>query len=335
MLPVRSLYILFTCFIISVVSVSAQPAPSFTSFLGRLRTGGSVPNKLLRERSVVIYDPSFTQGELITVQESFKDTGIDAIAYFKTSLLLAGHDMATALAFYFNKRHVENLVLLEKEATGYHIYITGFNTKGTFVEQNQMAWDNQSPSLSDMLRATYRTAANSQERDNFLVNVYPETDLTVSPIAGRRSEFFGIDLKVDPTAVPKTGDDVVDAKLEEIFSSLYPFKYKLTEVGKSEKELRFEGSFYVLRYIYAPMEEARQILGYPPNDSGKPFETVTYPNGQPQTKQIAANTPVYKFYFKHIDSGNVFLGTQWDADTTWEQALRNHIIAFKAELKLN
>ena len=63
--------------------------------------------------------------------------------------------------------------------------------------------------------------------------------------------------------------------------------------------------------------------------------SVTYPNGQQQLKSFSANTPVYKFYFKHIDSGNVFLGTKWDADLTWEQALKNQIKGFKAELKVN
>jgi hypothetical protein len=62
--------------------------------------------------------------------------------------------------------------------------------------------------------------------------------------------------------------------------------------------------------------------------------SITYPDGgDAQLKNIPSQTPVYKFYFKHIDSGNVFLGTKWDADITWEQALKNQYRAFKAELK--
>jgi hypothetical protein len=62
--------------------------------------------------------------------------------------------------------------------------------------------------------------------------------------------------------------------------------------------------------------------------------SVTYDGGQPQLKNIPSNTPVYKVYFKHIDSGNVFLGTKWDADLTLEQAILNQIRAFKAEFKI-
>ena len=59
------------------------------------------------------------------------------------------------------------------------------------------------------------------------------------------------------------------------------------------------------------------------------------PDNEPQLKNIHANSEVYKFYFKHIDSENVFLGTKWDADTSWQQALMNQIKGFKLELRIN
>jgi len=65
------------------------------------------------------------------------------------------------------------------------------------------------------------------------------------------------------------------------------------------------------------------------------YASVTWPNGSSQVKTIAADKPVYKFYFKHIESGNVFLGTRWDADETYMQGLKNHLMGFRAELRLN
>jgi hypothetical protein len=38
---------------------------------------------------------------------------------------------------------------------------------------------------------------------------------------------------------------------------------------------------------------------------------------------------VYKFFFKNLDYGDLFLGNKWDADITWQDALRNHIEALK------
>jgi hypothetical protein len=34
---------------------------------------------------------------------------------------------------------------------------------------------------------------------------------------------------------------------------------------------------------------------------------------------------VYKYYVKHINSGDIYLGEQWDGDDTWQDALFNHI----------
>ena len=80
---------------------------------------------------------------------------------------------------------------------------------------------------------------------------------------------------------------------------------------------------------------AKDLLGYDVSKSESAFVSVTYPESQQQLKNIPSNIPVYKFYFKHIDSGNVFLGTKWDADLSWQQALLNQLKGMKAELRLN
>ena len=125
----------------------------------------------------------------------------------------------------------------------------------------------------------------------------------------------------------------MDKELGEIFTSCYSFKYKLTESGINERELRKQGYLYVLCLVHARGSVLRKVLGYNSTKQESAYASVTFPEDQSQLKNIAATTPVYKFYFKHIDSGNVFLGTKWDADVTWQQALRNHLMAFKAELK--
>jgi hypothetical protein len=123
--------------------------------------------------------------------------------------------------------------------------------------------------------------------------------------------------------------------MELIFAS-YPFKYSLAEPGLSERELRQKGSLYVLCFVHTRGTIAKEILGYDTTKPESAYLSVTYnDNGEQRLKHISADTPVYKFYFKHIDSGNVFLGTKWDADVSWQQALRNHLMAFKAELKVD
>jgi hypothetical protein len=171
------------------------------------------------------------------------------------------------------------------------------------------------------------------KKTNMLVIDLPERDVTINPIVGRRSEFFAIDLKVDPIAIPKSGDETHDKMLEEIFTS-YPYKYKLTEPGLTEKELRKQGYYYVLSMIQGRAKIIKKLMGYDISKAETGIVSVTYPDGQAVLKNYGADEMEYKFYIKHIDSQNTFLGTKWDADVTIQQALLNHMKAFKAELKI-
>lgn len=320
--------------IISGYKALAQLTITKDDFYARLEHSQNMPEKLLSTRSVVVYPSTMTDADLQIVQKSFQETGIDAIAYYDIDLVLAGTDVRRALGFYLNKRAVGNMIFFRKTDNEYDMLITPYNEKTTFVEKGQQAWHARDPDLEELLKKVYRTAANSLTRQNFLINDHPEKELLVNPIAGRRSEFFAIDLKVDQLAVPKFDNEEVDAKLAELFSD-YPFKYQLTEAGLSERELRSKGFLYTLCFIHTRGTIARELLGYDVSKPVTAFASVTFSEGQPRFTNIPAGEMVYKFYFKHIESGNVFLGTRWDAHTNWEEALRNHLTAFKTELKVN
>jgi hypothetical protein len=327
---------IFTAFLLllSGFETLAQLAGEEPVLFDGLRSGAALPEKLLSTRSAVIYPYEMTAKELRAVQQSFQQTGIDAIAYFDIDLVLAGKDVTRALTFYFNKRNVVNLIFFRKTVEGYSVLVTGFNAKETLVEESQPAWQADDPKLEELLKKVHRLAANNLLRENFLINDHPEMDLQVNPIAGRRSDFFAIDLKVDQLAVPKSGVEAIDSRLAELFSA-YPFKYKLTEPGLSERELHEQGFLYVLCFIHTRGTIARELLGYDVSKPESAFVSVTFPGDQAQFRNIPAEIKVYKFYVKHIGSGNVFLGTKWDADTSWDQALKNHLMAFKSELKVN
>ena len=209
-----------------------------------------------------------------------------------------------------------------------------YNNLANLFEENQVAWYRHEKTLDVLLQTLYRTANSTLTRENMLISEYPEVGMPLNLFKGRRSDFFAIDLKVDPLAVPKFGDEAMDKELEEIMKA-WPYKYKLTEPGLSESQIRRDGNYYVLRYVFARDKAAHDLLGYSSARSQSAIVSVTYPEDKPQLKNIPANTIVYKFYFKHIDSGNTFLGTKWDADLTWQQALINQIKAFKAELNID
>jgi hypothetical protein len=293
-----------------------------------------LPQKLLSTRTAVFYPYTTTDKELETMQNWFQRTGIDAVAYFENDLLTAGRDVSVEMAQYLNGREITNLVLLNKNESGFGLIAAEYNKKANFMEQDQSVWRDENTSLEELLRNLYRTAANALKKENYLINDFPETGLNINPINGRRADFYAIDLKVDPLAVPKFGNEEMDKALEEIMKN-YPYKYTLTEPNLSETELRKKGSLFVLRFVCARDKVAKTILGYDMTKSENAIVSIVYPGNQPQLKNIPADAHVYKFYFKHIDSGNAYLGTKWDADETWQQALINQIKGFKAELKIN
>jgi len=239
-----------------------------------------------------------------------------------------------SLAQYLNSREISNLILIQKNESGYTMWITEYNKKANFVEKDQGAFREENSHLEELLRKIYRTASSGLKKENFLINDFPETEFTLNAIEGRRSEIFAMDLKVDPLAVPKFGNEAMDKELEEIMKS-YPFKYTLTDPQLSESELRKQGYLFVLRFVHARDRVAKLVLGYDMAKSETAIVSITYPDSQPQVKNISANIEVYKFYFKHIESGNVYLGTKWDADLTWQQALINQIKGLKIDLKIN
>jgi hypothetical protein len=303
-------------------------------FLARLNAGSVLPEKILSTRSAVFYPVSMTLKELEQVQDYFERTGIDAVVYIESDFLAAGRDPSVALAEYLNSREIRHIIFFMKD-DGFSLYIGAYNNLATLFEPGQAVWHRKERTLEPLLQNLFRTANSSGlTRENMLINEVPELAMPLNVFKGRRSDFFAIDLKVDPLAVPKFGDEAMDRELEEIMKS-YPYKYKLTEPGLSEAQIRKDGSYYVLRFVYARDRAAQNLLGYDATKSQSAIVSVTYPDDKPHLKNIPANAMVYKFYFKHIDSGNVFLGTKWDADLTWQQALINQIKAFKAELKIN
>lgn len=303
------------------------------ALLSRLQRVSSLPEKLLATRSVVFYPYTMTLKELDQVQGSFQRTGIDAVIYLENDYLAAGRDPSVALAEYLNAREIGHIIVLQKE-DGYSCHIARYNNLADLFEAGQPAWYAKEERLDVLLQQLFRTANSSLQQENMLINEFPELAMPLNVFKGRRSEFFAIDLKVDPLAVPKFGDEEMDRELEEIMKS-YPYKYKLTEPGLTETQIRQDGSYYVLRFVYARDKAAQKLLGYEATKSQTAIVSVTYPEDKVHLKNIPANAMVYKFYFKHIDSGNIFLGTKWDADLTWQQALLNQIKAFKAELRIN
>jgi hypothetical protein len=85
--------------------------------------------------------------------------------------------------------------------------------------------------------------------------------------------------------------------------------------------------------VHTRGDAARDILGYDVTQTAGSLLTNYFADGEPKIKTVPSRKMVYKFYFKNTEYGNVFVGSKWDADDTWQAALRNHLLTLRAELR--
>ena len=300
--------------------------------LKRLNYLDVIPEGLLSKRALVLYDETLSKKELEETQKSFQQTGIDAVAYVITDHVLAGPDPLKAFTTYLTSRAVDFLIFFEKEK-GYSLTFVRYNNTKDIVDISAPAWKQTNSSLTEMLRTIYRFAVSNQKRQNLLVNDYPETDVVLKYFIGRRNETFTSEAKSFKIAVTKWGDEKADAELEQILKEYFPVKYELVDAKVEERELGNRGFRTVIRFVHTRGSVAKEILGYDLTQLAKSISTVYFVNGEADVKTISANQTVYKFYVKNIEYGNIFLGKGWDADITWQDALKNHLQAMRENLQ--
>jgi hypothetical protein len=328
----RFVIIVVSCFVLTATFGQEK------RLVGLLKPVETAPAGLLASRSAVLFERTYRLEELNRIQAVFQQIGIDADFYFDVDKVLAGIDTERAYSAYFTTREVKFILFLTKDTDGFTFYATEYNNTMTFVTPEQIAWKVTERRLDDLLAKVYRDSWLREKKQNFLINDIPEMDIVVPIITGSRAERYPVDLRIDKIAIQKVADAAVQAEIDTLFKKLYPYpeKYAIVNIPADDKDLVKQGFQFVMVSLQVNGRTAHELLGY---DMNKAFATaygsVTYPNGTPQVKTISAETPVYKFYIKHIRSGNVFLGTKWDADESLVQAMKNHIMGFRTELKLN
>ena len=321
----------WVCIFTKTLAQTADPVQSILTSL----TTGPIPEGLLATKTIALYDPAFTDKELNQIQTGFERTGIDAVIYHPIDLPFSNTDVQKVFADYLLKREIKYMAFLQKKGGGFEFTFTAFNKNNTIITPGQACWKMTGNSIGEVSMDIYRTALNNQKRENMLVNPLPDYDLTLRFIKGTRGEYFAVDLKIDKLAIIKTGDAEVDSTLQQIFKDHYPFAHHFFEPGTEENDIRAKGFLFLLCSIHTRGLAAMELLGYNISKAGSAVASVSYPNGEMQLKTIDANESVYKFYFKQLQNGNVYLGTRWDADTDWEQALLNQIKGLKKELRVN
>ena len=300
---------------------------------------------------------------------AFRALDIDAIAYYYLDDLRAGHEAAKNYTDFLRQREVKNVIFLTAvklprdggTKIHYSVTILPFNGLPSLVDQEQVAWFEQDVTLEEVLRELRRDILNSDlPISNNLIPEFPEFFTTANIIEGNRFEIYNSDLRIDKLGVPlfqkikmpsnyssnennhKTIKyiqqfnlevDVKNQRLEDIMKG-YPFEYYFIESGDGEMEVEKRGYQYILLDLHTTGTSIKEMLGYNMVEGETDYMTVINKGGDISLKKIPINAPVVKYYVKQVLSDDVYLGSEWDADTNWEEALINYIEGLKARVSV-
>lgn len=300
----------------------------------RLNLESAIPEDIRSGKSLLLLvcDPGVTCDNWTTMaaeaQPYLADAGVDAVATYYMEDILSGPDPFRAFMSEFGDRQITHLVIIRHATDGYTVTLTTFDDK-EFITEGQSAWQTSSPELRQALTSMYRAVHSSgQQLRNLLILDQPEYGDMVDIFTGRRAEFYDLNFSSDKLAIYPFADT---AKIREVMED-YPYRYEIIDPSIPEKELRSEGFEFVLYYVHTRGGNAKRLLGYEVNEQETSYVSEAIVNGRPVVKSYPRDTHLYKFYIKHVYSGNIFLGKKWDASAQWDEALSNYIALLKNEL---
>ena len=347
-------------FCINALSTVAQPLHSDLLKKTYLEYVTNLPKYLLTTKSaVVLIAPNRNEVTLMAqeIHPYLVKSGIDAVAYYHVDDLFINDELSQKLSENLDKREIKYIIVIEKQQGNYCLIITAHEEQSDFVKAGNKAWKMERKSLSDIGKSLY-SLAYSMERKNYLIIDIPEFPPLDIEVKGRRYEAYRPDLKSEKLAIRyfaklddpdslivnedadkvrqyirqrNTEIDALNKQLEQQFAN-YPYPYELVDASISDKELNDKELRYVLQNVHSTNKECREALGYSEKTEVTEYVSVSMNNGQGSINRIPANEIVYKYYVCHIPSSSLYLGTKWDADASWGQALQNYLQLMKAEI---
>ncbi|UXX80564.1 hypothetical protein N7E81_05555 [Reichenbachiella carrageenanivorans] len=354
----------------SSTTLLAQPSGTQWLDMKNLDIQPHLPKYLLSRKSVVFVsvprsqkDPNVREdwkGLSAKVHNAFRQMKIDAVAYYYLDDVFASPDVSESFAREMTEREIKYIIVLEQSpkneagVESFKITLSAYNDAPTFISEKQKAWQTEGPVLdvilSEMRKDVYRA---EMELENYLILDIPEFFNDTQIIKGRRIPTYALDLKVDKLVVPKFQKYImedsaaldaatrqkiaaynleVDRKNERLIEIMkdYPLDYVLFD-SSNDDDIYNAGYQFSLLTIHGTGKTVKQILNFDTD----PYETdyVTI-QASSALNTLPVDAVVYKYYVKHVYTKDVYLGSRWDADLTWEQALKNFIFHMKDILKV-
>ena len=354
---------LWFVFLLGLFFSASTPAISQTFYKDFLLTHpfqfvDALPVDLLQVKTVgVVISDNRATGESLAnkIHPVFVKSGIDPVGYYHIDDLYPGSFAKSALMDDFEKREIKYVIFLCDVRDDIEIVIAPFGNAYDYVSYEPASFRITHKEVTPITRVIY-SLASSLERKNFLIVEHPEFQELKGSFKGQRFEAYKPDLKSETLYIPffeeikrdssqvyssatldaiRLHNNAVAQMNEELKSTFanYPFPYEFFHYEKDEQLLAKKDIRYVLESVHTINGNARSLLNFKEkNLAVTEYVTVTMNNGQGAIKRIATTAPIYKYYIRHLPSNSYYLGTKWDADEQWQNALSNHIGLLIAEI---
>lgn len=329
----KTVSILFSCLFLCLL------APAQQLSMQQLQINGQLPEDLLSTRSVVLIrslhkapnaDVEPWKKLASQAHPFLKEIGIDAVAYYDWRNINAGPDATKAFAEAFRQRAIRSLVVLEEQTDGFRLTLAPVGEEG-LLQAGASAWQQKGHALPVLMESLQKEISKTGLAvGNFLIIDRPEFFYTTDIRLNKRFFSYALDLNMDKLAVPaydiftEAGTDSL-IELKSIMGT-YPYEWEVTDPATEETDLRLKGGQqFVLLYLHTSPANIRRFLDYGKNEE-IPLELQA---------DLSDDRSVYKFYIRHIYTGDVYMGTHWDAAPSWQEALKNHIQYLRTEQASN
>ncbi len=298
-----------------------------------------LPLTLITERSLVVMEwPLESSGEFqlrgdwqkVTkqVQQNLGLMGVDAIGFVHGDDWTASAESQAIFRQFFETRQVKQLIRIG-QANG--LYVLSIEPWGG----NTSPWRIEGGSLNQVLfRLGKAIKESGQVAENFLPADEPEIYVDVPFSKWTASVNYPDAIKRLKIGVAKRASDADNRKLEQLMQR-YPFAFELIDYTDDEDAFR-RGYQFVLVSMSTTGESIKRLLNYKTVSGVTHYmSTVAADSTQTKIKAIPADAFVHKFYFRNTVNHEAFVGTDWDADVSWQQSLTNFIqnlrIAFRVK----
>ena len=311
--------------------------------LDQFDRSGELPENLLSTKTCVLVNAGVNEWEAFSekIHETCVKAGIDAVNYYRWEDATSGIEIMANLTSHFQSRGILNVMVLHFDPAGldkFKLDVIPFQKFESLYTVEKPVWSATSSEIDLVLLRLYQASARGIERSNFLIPEVPDLMEDAPLVAGKPLKEYNMNLNLEKLAVPRfdslqPGYQQMNADLELLMKD-YPFEYVFVDPGFSEVSLVKDKAIdFVLYMITTNAGSVRRILDFKVEPHETSFISIQKIDNQEQLMSVPYDRTVTKFYIKHLVTGNVYLGSQWDADVGWRAALRNHIGHLNAEVK--